>query len=95
MVVSSLKWYATKLSVPYTMLVSFYSVLHTNTSHLVLLRLSHFAITLSLLLTVFFQQVKKREGFRVKKGECEGGESISFLSAALQPAVLQNKQTYF
>lgn len=74
-VVASMKWYATKISVLCTRLVSFHSVLHINTSHLVLLRLSHIAITLCLHLTIF-QQVEKREGFGVKKGECEGGESI-------------------
>lgn len=89
------KWYTTKISVPHAMLVIFHSVLRNSTSHLVLLRLSHIAITLFLCLTIFFQQVKKRKGFRMKKGECDGGESISFLSAALQPAVLKNKQTYF
>jgi len=95
LVIGSPKWYTAKISVPHIILVSFYCVLHINTSCLVLLRLSHIAITLPLRLNTFFQQVRKREGFGVKKGECEGGEYISFFSAALQPAVLQNKQKYF
>lgn len=46
-VVGSLKWYTTKISVLHTTLVSFYSVLHTNNSYLVLLGLSHISITFS------------------------------------------------
>lgn len=56
-VVALLKWNATKISMPHTILVSFCSVLHTITSHSVLSRLSH--ITIALCLTIFFEQVKK------------------------------------
>lgn len=58
---SFLKWYTTKMSVLHTVLVTFPFVLHSNTSHMVLLRLS-WASVLSLYLCVFFffQQVKER-----------------------------------